>query len=152
VARSHTTAFVAQVAEVSVDPETGEVKLLRFTTAHDAGAVVNPIGFQGQVNGGVMLGIGYALMEEVKVENGRVTTVSFGDYKMPTMRDIPSLTTVVLPSEYGEGPYKIRGIGEAPCTPVAPAIANAVEDAAGVRIRELPITAEKVYTALAQRS
>lgn len=148
LARSHTTAFVAQVAEVSVDPETGEVKLLRFTTAHDAGAVVNPIGFQGQVNGGVLLGIGYALMEEVKVEDGRVTTASFGDYKMPTARDIPPLTTVVLPSEHGEGPYRIRGIGEAPCTPVAPAIANAVADAAGVRVRELPISAEKVYTAL----
>ncbi|HLZ71443.1 MAG TPA: xanthine dehydrogenase family protein molybdopterin-binding subunit [Dehalococcoidia bacterium] len=149
--RSHTTAFVAQVAEVSVDPETGEVKLLNFTTAHDAGTVVNPIGFQGQINGGVMLGIGYALMEEITIEDGRVTTLSFGDYKLPTPRDIPPLKTVVLPSSEGDGPYHIRGIGEAPCTPVAPAIANAVEDAIGVRIRELPITAEKVYAALKQR-
>ncbi|MGH2601349.1 MAG: xanthine dehydrogenase family protein molybdopterin-binding subunit, partial [Dehalococcoidia bacterium] len=146
--RSHLVAFVAQVAEVSVDPETGEVKLLRFTTAHDAGVVVNPIGFQGQINGGVVSGIGYALMEEVQLEDGRVTTLSFGDYKMPTIRDIPPLTTVVLGSEHGDGPYNIRGIGEAPCTPVAPAIANAVEDAIGVRIRTLPITAEKVHAAL----
>ncbi len=149
--RSHTTAFVAQVAEVSVDPETGEVKLLNFTTAHDAGTVVNPIGFQGQINGGVVLGIGYALMEEIKIEDGRVTTLSFGDYKLPTPRDIPPLKTVVLPSQQGDGPYSIRGIGEAPCTPVAPAIANAVEDAIGVRIRDLPITAEKVYAALKLR-
>ena len=143
-------AFAAQVAEVAVDPETGEVRLLNFTTAHDAGVVVNPIGHQGQINGGVVSGICYALMEEVQVEDGRVTTLSFGDYKMPTIRDIPPLTTVLLESEHGDGPYRIRGIGEAPCTPVAPAIANAVEDAVGVRIRDLPITAEKVYTALKQ--
>ena len=87
-------------------------------------------------------------MEEVKLEDGRVTTLSFGDYKMPTIDDIPPLTTVVLDSEHGDGPYNIRGIGEAPCTPVAPAIANAVEDAIGVRIRDLPITAEKVYGAM----
>jgi CO/xanthine dehydrogenase Mo-binding subunit len=149
--RSEITAFVAQVAEVSVDPETGEVKLLNFTTAHDAGTVVNPIGFQGQINGGIVLGIGYALMEEITIEDGRVTTLSFGDYKLPTPRDIPPLRTVILPSQEGDGPYRIRGIGEAPCTPVAPAIANAVEDAIGVRIRQLPITAEKVYRALKER-
>lgn len=149
--RSHTTAFAAQVAEVSVDPETGEVRLLKFTTAHDAGVVVNPIGHQGQINGGIMSGLGYALMEEVKLEDGRVTTLSFGDYKMPTIRDIPPLETVLLESRDGDGPYHIRGIGEAPCTPVAPAIANAVEDAIGVRIRNLPITAEKVYQVLKQQ-
>jgi len=149
--RSHLVAFVAQVAEVSVDPETGEVTLLRFTSAHDSGVVVNPIAFQGQINGGIVSGIGYALMEEVQLEDGRVTTLSFGDYKMPTIRDIPPLTTVVLGSEHGDGPYNIRGIGEAPCTPVAPAIANAVEDASGVRIRTLPITAEKVYAVLQER-
>jgi carbon-monoxide dehydrogenase large subunit len=149
--RSHIVAFVAQVAEVSVDPDTGEVKLLRFTSAHDSGVVVNPIAFQGQINGGIISGIGYALMEEVKLEDGRVTTLSFGDYKMPTIDDIPPLTTVVLPSEHGDGPYNVRGIGEAPCTPVAPAIANAVEDAIGVRIRDLPITAEKVYAVMNRR-
>jgi CO/xanthine dehydrogenase Mo-binding subunit len=146
--RGHTTAFAAQVAEVSVDPDTGEIKLLKFITAHDAGVIVNPIGHQGQINGGVMQGIGYALMEEVKVEDGRVVTLSFADYKMPTAADIPPLETVLLQSEFGDGPYNIRGIGEVPCAPVAPAIANAIEDAAGVRIRDLPLTAEKVYRAL----
>jgi CO/xanthine dehydrogenase Mo-binding subunit len=149
--RSEVTAFNAQVAEVSVDPETGEIRLLKFLTAHDAGVIVNPIGHQGQINGGVMHGLGYALMEEVQLEDGRVTTLSFGDYKMPTMADIPPLDTVLLPSEHGVGPYNIRGIGEVPCTPVAPAIANAIEDACGVRLRELPLTAEKVYRALKQR-
>jgi putative selenate reductase molybdopterin-binding subunit len=148
--RSHLTSFVAQVAEVAVDPETGEIKVLRFTTAHDSGIVVNPIGFQGQVNGGLQHGLGYALMEEVVVEDGRVVTLSFGDYKMPTVMDMPPLHTVVLESDTGEGPYNIRGIGEAPCIPVAPAIANAVADAVGVRVRDLPITAVKVYRGLKQ--
>jgi CO/xanthine dehydrogenase Mo-binding subunit len=146
--RSHRTSFVAQVAEVAVDPETGETRVLKYITAHDSGVVLNPLGYQGQVNGGFQHGLGYALMEELVVEDGRVTTLSFGDYKMPTVRDMPPLTTVVLESTQGEGPYNIRGIGEAPCIPVAPAIANAVEDAVGVRIRDLPVTAEKVYHAL----
>jgi CO/xanthine dehydrogenase Mo-binding subunit len=144
----HIRSFAAQIAEVSVDPDTGEVKLLKFTTAHDTGTIINPVGHQGQINGGVMQGIGYALMEELLVEDGRVTSLSFGDYKIPTSRDIPELKTILLQSDVGIGPYAIRGIGELPCIPVAPAIANAVEDASGVRIRDLPITAEKVYRAL----
>jgi CO/xanthine dehydrogenase Mo-binding subunit len=151
-ARSHITSFAAQVAEVSVDPETGEIRLLSFTTAHDAGQVMNPAAYRGQIYGGLMQGLGYALMEELRLEDGRVTTLSFGDYKMPTIRDVPALTTVILESDQGEGPYKIRGIGEAPCTPVAPAIANAIADAIGVRIRQLPLTAEKVYEAMKGRS
>src|SRR5262249_60572756 len=78
-------------------------------------------------------------------ENGRAPTPHLGDYKLPTVRDVPPLETVLLPSEHGDGPYNIRGIGEAPCCPVAPAIANAVADAVGVRIRSLPITAQKVH-------
>jgi len=146
--RSHITSFVAQVAEVSVDPDSGALKVLRYTTAHDTGTVLNPIGYQGQINGGLQHGLGQAMMEEVIVEDGKVTTLHFGDYKMPTMCDMPPLSTVVLPSDYGEGPYHVRGIGEAPCVPVPAAIANAVQDAAGVRIRHLPVTAEKIYQAL----
>ena len=96
--RSQITSFVVQVAEVSVDPETGQVKLLGLTTAHDVGQIINPIGHQGQINGAIMQGIGYALMEELKVEDGRVISLSFGDYKMPTVRDIPPLKTVLLAS------------------------------------------------------
>jgi CO/xanthine dehydrogenase Mo-binding subunit len=145
---AHLTSFVAQVAEVSADPETGEVKLLKLTTAHDIGRVINPIGHQGQINGGVMQGVGYALMEEVRVEEGRVSTLSFGDYKIPNIMDIPELSTVLLQSEQGFGPYNIRGIGEGPHVPVAAAIANAVADACGARVRDLPVTSEKVYRAL----
>jgi len=85
------------------------------------------------------------------VENGRVNTTHFGDYKIPTPKDIPDLTTVIVKASGGVGPYQIKGIGENPVPPVAPAIANAVEDAVGVRIRDLPITAEKVYNALQAR-
>jgi len=149
--RTKVTCFAAQVAKVSVDPETGEVRLLNFTSAHDVGQIINPLGHQGQINGGAVQGFGYALMEELKVEDGRVTTLSFGDYKIPTTRDIPPFKTVLLPSEGGVGPYAIKGIGETPNTPTAAAIANAVEDAIGVRIRDLPITPEKVYRALQEK-
>jgi CO/xanthine dehydrogenase Mo-binding subunit len=147
-AHAPVTGFTAQVAEVSVDPETGEVKLLRFTSAHDVGTVLNPIGHQGQINGGVMQGIGYGLLEEVMVENGRVTTPSFGDFKIPTIQDIPELRTVLLEPHGGVGPYNIKGIGENPTVPVAAAIANAIEDASGARVRDLPATAERVLRAL----
>jgi CO/xanthine dehydrogenase Mo-binding subunit len=135
------------VAEVAVDPATGAVQLRRFTTAHDVGTVLNPLDHQGQIDGAVVQGIGYALSEELGVEDGRVTSVSFGDYKIPNMQDIPVLQTVVLESTSGPGPYNARGIGENPSGPVAPAIANAVADAVGVRSTDLPITAEKVYCA-----
>ena len=148
---SPVTSFTAQVAEVAVDPETGAVQLLRFTTAHDVGQVLNPMDHQGQIEGAVMQGIGYALSEELAVDEGRVTSVSFGEYKIPNIQDIPALHTLVLESESGPGPYNAKGIGENPIGPVAPAIANAVADAVGVRIKDLPITAEKVYSALMGR-
>ena len=146
--RDPITSFTAQVAEVSVDPDTGEVKLLRFTTARDVGTILNPVGHQGQIDGGVLQGIGYGMMEKLEVEDGRVTSLSFGDYKIPTIRDIPVLQTVLLEPDTGTGPYGVKAIGENPVGPAAAAIANAVEDAVGVRIRDLPITAEKVYWAL----
>ncbi len=142
------TGFVAQIAEVEVDPETGEIEVIELTTAHDVGRVLNPVGHQGQINGGVVQGLGYALMEELTLEDGRVATLSFGDYKIPTSLDIPPLRTVLIESDAGVGPYTIKGIGETPNVPVAAAIANAVADAVGVRIADLPLTSEKVYRAL----
>jgi CO/xanthine dehydrogenase Mo-binding subunit len=110
---------------------------------------VNPIGHQGQINGGAMMGIGYGLMEELKREDGHIETLSFADYKIPNITDIPEMRTVILESEgIGVGPYNIKAIGETPNAPTAPAIANAVADAVGVRIRSLPVTAEKVFEAL----
>ncbi len=141
-------AFVAQVAEVEVDRETGRVKLTKFTSVHDAGKVLNPIGFEGQVDGGVVQGIGFALTEQMLIENGRPINTTFGDYKIPTMFDIPELNKVIIETAIGSGPYGSKIIGEPPIIPTAAAIANAVEDAVGVRITDLPITSEKVYQAL----
>src|SRR5262249_48349290 len=123
----------------------------RLTTAHDVGKVLNPLDHQGQIEGAVMQGMGYALSEELGVDEGKVTSVSFGDYKIPNIQDIPALHTVVLESASGPGPYNARGIGETPMGLVAPATANAGADAVGGRIRDLPITAEKVYRALVDR-
>ncbi len=148
----HLTVFCAQVAEVEVDENTGQVRLTRFTTAHDVGTILNPIAHQGQIEGAVMQGIGYALMEELKYDEGRISTLSFGDYKIPNMRDIPELRTVLVRSESGgPTPYGGKAIGEQPISAVAPAIVNAVLDAVGVSIPDLPITSEKVYRALQAR-
>ena len=145
----HVTGYTAQIAEVAVDPETGRVQLLKLTTAHDTGRIVNPMGNQGQINGGALMGVGYGLLEELVAEDGRISTLSFADYKIPNIADIPELETVILETEgIGVGPYNIKAIGESPNAPTAAAIANAVADAVGVRIRDLPVTAEKVYAAL----
>ena len=142
------TSFAAQVAEVEVDPETGEITVKKITTAHDAGIVLNTNTFQGQVDGGVINGIGFTLMEETPMVDGRITTLSMGDFKIPCIKDIPKLTTVLLQSPTGPVPFQGKSIAEMPNVPVAAAIANAVADAVGVRLFELPITAEKVYAAL----
>ena len=145
---SEYASFVAHVAEVQVDPETGAVRLLRYTAVHETGQIINPTGFQGQINGGVNQGIAHALMEELPLDNGRVAVASFIDYKIPTMGDMPPLTTVILGSDVGHGPFNVRGIGNKAINMPAPAIANAIADAIGVRIRSLPISAEKIYLAL----
>ena len=149
---SDVTGFSAQVAEVEVDPETGQIKVNKIVSAHDVGMVLNPLTHQGQVEGGVIQGLGYALMEEMTTENGRISSLSFGDYKIPTIQDIPVLETVLVESNSGPAPYESKGIGESSNVPVAGAIANAVHDAVGVRITSLPITAEKVLKALRLKS
>ena len=144
-------SFCAQVAEVEVDRETGQVRVLRVVTAHDVGTILNPIGFHGQINGGVIQGLGFGTMEELRLEEGRVTTLSLGDFKMPNILDIPALTTVLMEKPVGPGPFKAKSIGESSNVPLGAAIANAVADACGARITEAPITAEKVFFALQQK-
>ena len=142
------TSFCAQAAEVEVDPETGQVTVKRLVSAHDVGAILNPLMHQGQVEGGVIQGLGYALMEELQTEDGHISTVSFGDYKIPTIADIPELVTVLVEGNNGPAPYRSKGIGESANIPVAAAIANAVADAIGAPVPSLPLTAEKVLRAL----
>jgi CO/xanthine dehydrogenase Mo-binding subunit len=149
----HVTSFCAQAAEVEVDPDTGQVTVKKMVTAHDVGTILNPLTHQGQIEGGLIQGLGYAMMEELKTEEGQISTLSLGEYKVPTIMDIPKLVTVLLEPGPGPAPYQGKGIGESSNTPVAAAIANAVCDAVGVRVMDLPVTAEKVFAALqAQRS
>jgi CO/xanthine dehydrogenase Mo-binding subunit len=144
-------SMCAQMAEVEVDPESGEVKLRRFVSVHHAGKVLNPLLHDGQIDGGIVMGVGYALTEELLFAEGKVTTLHFGDYKIPTIRDIPQLHRVVLEASVGQGPYNSMSIGETPIITVAPAIANAVYDAVGVSIKSIPLTAEKVLAGIKHR-
>ncbi len=146
---SEYTAYCAQAAEVEVDPETGQVTVRKIVTAHDVGTVLNPMTHQGQIEGGVIQGLGYALMEEMETAAGQISTLSLGDYKIPTIKDIPELVTVLLEPAGGPAPFQSKGIGESSNTPVAAAIANAVSDAIGGRpLTRLPLTAERVLAAL----
>ncbi len=144
----HDASMCVQVAEVEVDRETGQVQLKKFTSTHNTGTVLNPLMHQGQIEGGTMMGIGYALMEELIINDGKVSTTHFGEYKIPTIRDVPPFKSAVTQRPKGAGPYDSMAIGETANIPTGAAIANAVEDACGVRIKSLPITAEKVYQAL----
>jgi len=140
--------FAACVAEVGIDVSTGQVMLRKLDTVHDVATILNPVGHQGQIDGGIMQGVGYVLMEELAMEDGRVTTTNLGEYKVPNIQDVPPLKTTLVHSHEGASPFQSKEIGESAISQVAPAIANAIYDAVGVRITDLPITAEKVYRAL----
>ena len=144
-------AYGAHAVEVAVDVETGEVEVLKSVAAHDVGQCINPAAVEGQIQGGAQNGQGYALSEEMLYEEGRLITPSFSEYLMPTAMDMPKVECIILESRSGVGPYGAKGIGEPAMTPVAPAIANAVADAIGVRVFELPITPERIVKALQQR-
>ena len=147
-APENVTAFLVAVAEVAVDPETGQVDVRRITSAADTGTILNALGHRGQIVGGAIQGLGYALMEEMPVDEGRVETIHFGDYKMPTFQDIPQMTEVTLDEPSGPTPYQGKAVGELSNCTMAAAVANAVADAVGVRITDLPVTAEKVLAGL----
>jgi CO/xanthine dehydrogenase Mo-binding subunit len=143
------SSLVAQVADVEVDDETGAVTVRRLTTAHNTGTILNPLTHQGQIDGAVLMGVGYGVMEGLQTDDeGKVLTTNLGDYKIPNIKDIPELKTAIVQSNAGSGPYNSMSIGEHALIPTAAAIANAIEDAVGVRIASLPITAEKVLSAL----
>ena len=144
-------AYGAHAVEVSVDVETGEVEVLKSVAAHDVGQCINPAAVEGQIQGGAQNGQGYALSEEMLYEEGRLVTPSFSEYLMPTAMDMPNVECIVLESRSGVGPFGAKGIGEPAMTAVAPAIANAVADAIGVRVFEMPITPERVVRALQRR-
>ena len=144
--------YGAYAVEVAVDRETGEVCIERATLAADVGTIINPVAHQGQLAGGFVFGLGGAVLEELGVdESGRVTTLNLGDYKLPTTMDVPPLRTILVPTDVGPGAFGTKMAGELSNTAVAPAIANAIHDAVGVRLHQLPLTAERVREALRQR-
>ncbi len=142
--------FGAQAVEVAIDLETGQIELLKSAACHDVGRAINQAAVIGQIAGGSHQGLGYALMEEFKLNEGLLKTSSFSDYLIPTSVDFPSTEVIVLESGTGVGPFGAKGIGEPALTPAAPAVANAVADALGVRIPELPFTPKKVLEAIEQ--
>jgi 4-hydroxybenzoyl-CoA reductase alpha subunit len=143
--------FATQAVEVEVDTETGEVDVLKIAAAHDVGRAINPMAVEGQIHGGVSMGLGYALYEELVVQEGHVLNPNFADYALPTAKDMPPIDTIIIETDDPDGPFGAKGMAEPSCIPTAPAIANAVYDAVGVRIRDLPITPEKVLKALREK-
>jgi CO/xanthine dehydrogenase Mo-binding subunit len=148
-ARAQAPGFTAQVCEVEVDQDTGEVTVLRWFSAQDAGFAINPLSVAGQIQGGTTQGIGIALWEEMMYDDkGRLLNPGFLDYRMPTAMDVPEIETRIVEVPSDDGPYGARGVGEPSIIPAAAAIANAVEDALGVRVSEAPITPERVLRAM----
>ncbi len=147
-----TFSFGAQVAEVVVDGETGLVQVEQMYTAHDCGVPLNPLAVEGQLEGSIHMGLGYALSEELVMDGPRTVNTTLLDYKMPAAEDMPASEAVEIITTDSEGPFGAKEVGEGLVSPTAPAIADAVELAVGVRIRDLPITPEKVMRGLGKLS
>ncbi len=142
--------FVAQVAEVEVNKTTGEVKVLYMSAAHDLGKVINPLLAEGQVQGAIAQGIGFALFEEMKLNQGS-TESDFAKYRIARSTDMPKINIIFVETGDPKGPYGAKGLAEPALTPTAPAIANAIYNAVGIRLKELPMTPDKVLAALKEK-
>lgn len=142
--------FGAQMAEVEVDEETGQVRVLRLACANDVGRAINPMAVEGQIEGGAQMGLGYALSEELIVANGQVLNPDFHHYRLFTAADMPAIETILVETGDPAGPFGAKGVGEMGGTPTAAAIANAIYDAIGIRLSELPMTPERVLAAILQ--
>ncbi|OGQ92021.1 MAG: hypothetical protein A2253_07190 [Deltaproteobacteria bacterium RIFOXYA2_FULL_55_11] len=141
--------YGAHAAEVEVDPETGRVAVMRLAAAIDVGRAINPTNCLQQIEGGVVHGIGTTLFEDMVMdEEGHLINPNLHDYKMPTAMDVPEVLPSLVEAYHNEGPYGAKGMGEVVTNSAMAAIGSAVEDAVGVRLTELPLTAEKVYAAL----
>ena len=146
--KSEPFTFAAHTAQVLVDIETGVIQVENYWAVHDAGTIVNPGSALGQITGGVAQGLGYSLMEELVVDQGRTQNLTLESYLIPTAKDIPDIKVGVVEFPYAYGPFGVKGLGEASLAPVNAAIANAVADAIGARVRQLPLTPERVLKAL----
>jgi xanthine dehydrogenase molybdenum-binding subunit len=141
-------SYAAQAAEVEVDLETGEVHVLQMVAAHDIGRAINPLALQGQIEGGMIMGLGNALTEEFIVEDGQIFTDYLARYKMPSIKHAPKLTSFIVEDETADGPYGAKGVGEIASIPTTPAITNAIYNACGVRVMSLPVDQDKLLLAL----
>jgi len=148
---SMTYAYGTHGVEIEVDKETGKVKILKYIAAHDVGRAINPMLLEGQIYGAAAMGTGYALTERLILEKGEVMNPNFRDYKILTAKDVIPVEPVIIETVDRDGPYGAKGIGEPGCVPTAPAIANAIYDAIGLRIKDLPITPEKIVRALREK-
>ncbi len=144
-------SFAAQAAEVEVNKITGEVRVLKVISANDVGMAVNPLGLQGQVEGGVMMGLGNCLTEEFIVENGNVVTGHLARYRIPGIMLTPGITSIIVEHPTAEGPYGAKGVGEVCSIPTTPAITNAIYNAVGVRVDKLPVDQELIAKELWER-
>jgi nicotinate dehydrogenase large molybdopterin subunit len=142
--------FGTHAAEVEIDTETGEIRLLKYAACHDVGRAINPTRVRGQIIGGAAQGIGYALTEDCVTDAGHPLSSLFADYLIPTSMDLPDIRVAIVESGEGRGPLNARGIGEPPIGPPAATIASAVESAIGIRPTQLPITAERVLAMIDQ--
>jgi CO/xanthine dehydrogenase Mo-binding subunit len=143
-----TYAFATQAALVGVDGESGEVEVLKFIACHDVGRAVNPAAVEGQIEGAVSMGVGFSLNEEILLQEGRILNPGFSQYFLPTVLDMPEIRSLIAEAPEATGPFGAKGVGEPALIPTAPAVINAIHEAAGVRVKELPATAEKVWRLL----
>jgi CO/xanthine dehydrogenase Mo-binding subunit len=143
--------YSAQMAEVEVDLKTGEVEVIKLVAAFDIGKAINPRMVEGQIEGGVLMGLGYALMEELVIKDGMTQNLSFQDYIIPTAMDMPEIVPIIVEHPNVHGPFGAKGIGEMPNIPAAPAITNAIANATGARIYDLPAHSERVYDSIKNR-
>ncbi|MBP2641284.1 MAG: aerobic-type carbon monoxide dehydrogenase, large subunit CoxL/CutL-like protein [Firmicutes bacterium] len=146
-----TYAFATQIVEVEVDTATGKIEVLKVVAAHDVGRAVNPDMVVGQIEGGTVMGLGYATLEELEINQGKIKNPNLDTYLLATSLDVPEIVSVIVEDQEPTGPFGAKGVGEPALIPTAAAIANAVYDAIGVRIYSLPITPEKVLAALDEK-
>jgi xanthine dehydrogenase molybdenum-binding subunit len=137
--------------ELEVDTKTGQIEILRYVAAHDVGRAINPLLLQGQIYGAALQGVGFALAEELIYEEGRLLNPNFRDYKLLTALDTVPVEPVIVEDPDAAGPYGAKGVGEPGLVPAAPAIANAIYDAVGIRLTQLPMKPENVLTALMEK-
>ena len=149
---THEASMYAYALRLTVDRETGSLKINDATLVADVGTVINPVALRGQLEGGFIFGLGQAVMEELRVEDGRVVTANLGDYKLPTIADAPPLRIELITDHPGPGPFGAKSVGELANPAVGAAVANAVQDACGARVMTLPITSERIWSALRKGS